>query len=107
MQPTEPAGYTHALPAEHLFPTVVTKCRCSPHFASPVAHLEPALVADLHLEDPQLAARDGGLDQLVPAALIAIGCTGNTAGTRMTTEPVLQGRVAPATVNCILLTGAG
>jgi len=36
--------------------------------------LEPPLVADLDLADPQLAASDGGLDQLVATTLITISC---------------------------------
>ena len=44
--------------------------------------LEPALVADLQLEDPQLAAADGGVDELVAAALVAIGCDEAKAASR-------------------------
>lgn len=38
----------------------------------PAGALEPALVADLHPHDPQLAAGGGGADQDVAAALIAV-----------------------------------
>lgn len=36
--------------------------------------LEPPLVADLDLQDVDLAARDCRRDELVAAALIAVGC---------------------------------
>lgn len=36
--------------------------------------LEPPLVADLDLADPQLAAGDGGSQQLVATTLITISC---------------------------------
>jgi hypothetical protein len=39
--------------------------------------LDPALVADLHLADPQLAARHARAQQLVAAALIAVGGAGH------------------------------
>ena len=38
--------------------------------------LEPALVANLHLQQVQVAVGDGGGDQLVAAALIAVGGAG-------------------------------
>ena len=37
---------------------------------------DPPLVTDLDLEDPKLAIGDGGLDQVVLAALISIGRPG-------------------------------
>ena len=36
--------------------------------------LEPPLVADLHLQDVQVAAAHGGSDELVASSLIAVGC---------------------------------
>ena len=36
--------------------------------------LEPPLVADLDLADPQLAARHGGRHQLVATTLITVSC---------------------------------
>ena len=42
--------------------------------AGKVPHLEPPLVPNLDLQDVEVAVADRGVDQLVPAALIAIGC---------------------------------
>ncbi len=37
--------------------------------------LEPALVANLGLEDPQVAVGNQGLDQLVASTLVTVSCT--------------------------------
>ncbi len=62
------------MPRDQWKPAVI-KCTHRRRATHLVDTLEPALVADLDLEDVQVpVAADSGLDQLVPAALVAIGC---------------------------------
>jgi len=52
----------------------LTNCH-SPLF---VGTLEPPLVTGLDLEQVKLAVADGGLDQLVAAALVTVSCREST-----------------------------
>ena len=54
----------------------------------------PALVAHLHLEDVQLAVADGGLDQVVAAALIVVGCGGEDIGKKSEPRPFKERQAA-------------
>ena len=48
--------------------------RIEDHLGLPVDAPDPPLVSDLDLEDPQLASGNSGLDQVVLATLVTIGC---------------------------------